>query len=57
MNDKKYCPMKYSKGGYCEKEKCAWCCTYPNGEGECAIHSLPRIFDGPQDVCKEIASK
>ena len=57
MNDKKYCPMKYSKGGYCEKEKCAWYCTYPNGEGECAIHSLQSLFDGLQDISKEIGIK
>lgn len=41
----------------CDKEKCAWYCAYPNGEGECAIHSLPGLFDGLQDVCKEISIK
>lgn len=30
----------------CNKEKCAWYCQYPNGEGECAIRSLPAIFEG-----------
>lgn len=57
MNDKKYCPMKYNKGGYCEKEKCAWYCQYPNSEGECAIHSLPGLFEGLQDIAKEIGIK
>lgn len=41
----------------CDKETCAWYCTYPNGEGECAIHSLPGLFDGLRDVCKEISIK
>lgn len=41
----------------CDKEKCAWYCTYPNGKGECAIHSLPGLFDGLQDICKEISIK
>ena len=41
----------------CDKNQCAWYCTYPNGEGECAIHSLPGIFDGLQDICKEIGIK
>lgn len=57
MNDEKHCPMKYCKGGYCEKEKCAWYCTYPNGEGECAINSLPGLFEGLQDIAKEIGIK
>lgn len=41
----------------CDKEKCAWYCQYPNGEGECAIHSLPALFDGLQDIAKEIGIK
>lgn len=41
----------------CHKELCAWYCTYPNGEGECAIHSLPGLFDGLQDIAKEIGIK
>lgn len=28
----------------CSKESCAWYCQYPNGKGECAIHSLTSIF-------------
>lgn len=56
-----FCPMKclvrdcedYS----CNKELCAWYCTYPNGEGECAVHSLPNLFDGLQDIAKEIGIK
>lgn len=58
MNDEKYCPMKYCRGAYyCEKEKCAWWCAYPNGEGECAIRSLPGLFEGLQDIAKEIGIK
>lgn len=41
----------------CNKEQCAWYCQYPNGEGECAIHSLPGLFDGLQDIAKEIGIK
>lgn len=41
----------------CNKEKCAWYCTYQNGKGECAIHSLPGLFDGLQDIAKEIGIK
>lgn len=41
----------------CNEENCAWYCTYPNGEGECAIHSLPGLFDGLQDIAKEIGIK
>lgn len=41
----------------CEGKYCAWWYTYPNGEGECAIHSLPGLFDGLQDICKEIGIK
>lgn len=41
----------------CDKEQCAWYCTYPNGEGECAIHSLPGLFEGLQDIAKEIGIK
>lgn len=41
----------------CNTTKCAWYCTYQNGEGECAIHSLPRLFEGLQDIAKEIGIK
>lgn len=41
----------------CDKENCAWYHTYPNGEGECAIHSLPGLFEGLQDIAKEIRIK
>ena len=61
----KICPMKYSTLANprtmspsqeldefmeCNKETCAWYCTYPNGEGECAIHSLPGLFDGLDNI-------
>ena len=60
-NDKLFCPMK-SKMSYCtdytcDVENCAWYCTYPNGEGECAIHSIPGLFEGLQDIAKEIRIK
>lgn len=58
MNDEKYCPMKYCSGTYyCEKENCAWWCQYTNGEGECAIHSLPGLFDGLDSITTQIATK
>ena len=41
----------------CEGKSCAWYCTYPNGEGECAIHSLPGLFDSLQDIAKENSIK
>lgn len=41
----------------CSKTDCAWYCTYSNGEGECAIHSLPGLFEGLQDIAKEIGIK
>lgn len=55
----KYCPMRNYKGmfGGCVKEECAWYCTYPNGEGECAIHSLPALFDGLEDIATQIIQK
>ena len=55
------CPMKFAlnncKDYQCSEEHCAWWNQYTNGEGECAIHSLPGLFDGLQDVCKEISIK
>lgn len=41
----------------CDKEKCAWYCTYSNGESECAIHSLPGLFDGLDSIATQIANK
>ena len=55
------CPMKFALNNYkdyqCSEEDCAWWNQYTNGEGECAIHSLPGLFDSLQDVCKEISIK
>lgn len=67
----KYCPMKISalanpriinsdkidKFLECNTTDCAWYCIYSNGEGECAIHSLPGLFEGLQDIAKEIGIK
>lgn len=41
----------------CDKEECAWYCAYQNGEGECAIHSLPGLFDGLDSIATQIATK
>ena len=41
----------------CSTTDCAWYCTYPSGEGECAIHSLSGLFEGLQDIAKEIGIK
>ena len=41
----------------CNKEFCAWYCTYTNGEGECATHSLPGLFDGLDSIATQIATK
>ena len=41
----------------CQENECAWYCQYPNGKGECAIHSLPGLFEGLQDIAKEIGIK
>lgn len=41
----------------CDKEKCAWYCQYQNGEGECAIRSLPGLFDGLDSIATQIATK
>ena len=41
----------------CNKEQCAWYCQYPNSKGECAIHSLPGLFDGLQDIAGTINRK
>lgn len=50
----KICPMRFS---LCINNKCAWYCTYPNGEGECAIHSLPGLFDGLDEIAGAINKK
>lgn len=41
----------------CQEQDCAWYHTYPNGEGECAIHSLPGLFDGLDSIATQIATK
>lgn len=41
----------------CDKESCAWYCKYSNGEGECAICSLPSLFDKLDDIATQIATK
>lgn len=41
----------------CSATNCAWYCTYPNGEGECAIHSLPGLFDSLDSIATQIAMK
>lgn len=50
----KICPMKFTlnncKDYSCSQQSCAWYCTYPNSEGECAIHSLPGLLDGLDSI-------
>lgn len=41
----------------CSTTECAWYCTYPNGGGECAIRSLPGLFDGLDNIATQIATK
>ena len=55
----KYCPMKFASLANpriinpdkidefleCNTTNCAWYCTYPNGEGECAIHSISALYN------------
>lgn len=57
----KVCPMKFAMNNYkdysCCQQSCAWYCTYPNGESECAIRSLLGLFDGLKDISKEIGIK
>ena len=67
----KYCPMKFASLANpqiinpdkidefleCDTTNCAWYCQYPSGEGECAIHSLQSLFNGLQDISKEIGIK
>lgn len=47
-NIPKVCPMKFALNNCndysCSQKACAWYCQYPNGKGECAIHSLTSIF-------------
>lgn len=48
------CPMKFAlnncKDYQCSEEHCAWYCQYPNGQGECAIASLPGLFDEMKNI-------
>ena len=57
LNDEAIGPRTIDLLAECHKELCAWYCTYPNGEGECAIHSLPGLFNSLQDIAKEISIK
>ena len=41
----------------CDEKECAWYCTYSNGEGECAIRSLPGLFDGLDNIATQIVNK
>ena len=60
-NETLFCPMKFAMSPCtdytCDVEKCAWHCQYSNGEGECAIHSLPGLFDGLDSIATQIATK
>ena len=55
------CPMKFAlnncKDYSCSQQSCARYCTYPNGEGECAIHYLPGLFDGLDSIATQITNK
>lgn len=67
----KYCPMKFASLANpriinpneidnfleCNTTDCAWYCTYSNGECECAIRSLPRLFDGLDSIATQITNK
>lgn len=67
----KCCPMKFASLANpriinpdkidefleCETKDCAWYCQYPSGEGECAIHSMPGLFDGLDSIVTQIAAK
>lgn len=67
----KYCPMKFASLANpriinpdkidefleCNTTNCAWYCVYSNGKGECAIHSLPELFDGLDNIATQIATK
>lgn len=41
----------------CSTTKCAWYCTYLNGEGECAIRSLAALSDGLESISEMINRK
>lgn len=41
----------------CSATNCAWYCTYLNGKGECAISSLPGLFDGLDSIATQISTK
>lgn len=55
------CPMKFALNNCndysCNEEKCAWWCQNLNGEGECAIHALPSLYDAIEDVATQIVQK
>lgn len=55
------CLMKFAlnncKDYQCSEEHCTWYCTYPNGEGECAIYSIPGLFDGLDEIATQIVNK
>ena len=55
------CPMKFAlnncKDYQCSEEDCVWWNQYQNGEGECAIRSLPGLFDGLDSIATQIATK
>lgn len=60
-NDKLFCSMKFAMPQCtdytCDVESCAWYCTYQNGNGECAIRSLPGLFDGLDNIATQITTK
>lgn len=67
----KYCPMKFASLANpqiinldktdefleCNTTNCAWYCVYSNGEGKCAISSLPELFEGLDSIATQIAMK
>ena len=63
MNEKipLICPMTFALSNCddysCSQKNCAWWCQYTNGEGECAISSLPELFDGLDSIATQIATK
>lgn len=50
-------PDKIDEFLECNTTNCAWYCQYPSDKGECAIHSLQSLFNGLQDISKEIGIK
>lgn len=41
----------------CDRQNCAWWCQYQDNKGECAIRSLPELFDGLDSIATQIAKK